>query len=138
MSTSAPTLEISSSVAELPVAFPLYLQIVFDRLEEIRHEAKSMPERKRPSDDTIDWAQKVLLGVVPSTYLRSAEINPFEREIHATWEYEESGKSVIVFFPGPKQLKIYHERLENGVVVDHNVVDATTADVSSRLSWFFK
>jgi hypothetical protein len=136
MSACPQILAISSSVSKLPVAYPRHLEVVFDRLEEIREEVAAF--NKRPSDQTIDWARQVLLGVVPSTYLRTAEINPFEQEIHVTWESEAPGKSVIVFFPGPGELKIYHERIDNGVVVDHGVVDAQTADVSDRLRWFFE
>lgn len=135
---AAPTLEISSSVTEVAVAFPGELQTVFDRLEAIREE-KPANARKKPSSETLDYAQNVLLGVVPSTYLKGAEINPFESEIHVTWEDDNSGKRVIVFFPGPKELKIYHEVIQNGVVVEHELVNTQkVSDVSDRLRWFFQ
>jgi hypothetical protein len=126
----------SSSDLEELILFPRELEAVFDRLERIRRNEGL--GNSRPTDETIDWAASVLLRVVPSTYLKGASINPFESEIHVTWESEESGKSVIVFFPGSRELKIYHERLADGVVVEHDVVDADTADVSRRLGWFFE
>jgi hypothetical protein len=140
MSAAAPALPlaISSSVEELAVAFPLELQRVFDRLEAIGKE-QSANARKKPSDQTLDWAREVLLGVVPSTYLIGAEINPFESEIHVTWEDDYTGKSVIVFFPDPRQLKIYHEWIQNGAVVKHELVNTqSVSDVSDRLRWFFQ
>ena len=113
MSAQAPalSLEISSSVTELTVTFPIELQKVFNRLEAIREERPANARRK-PSDETLDWAQEVLLGVVPSTYLIGAEIDPFESEIHATWESVE--KSVIVFFPNPGVIKLYWEWIREG------------------------
>lgn len=142
MSAAAPTLPlvISSSVTELAVAFPLELQTIFNRLEAIRGE-HSANNHKRPSDETLNWAQEVLLGVVPSTYLIGAEIEPFESEIHVTWGDEGSaGKSVIVFFPRPHQIKMYWEWIQEGTQVrKHQLL--TTEDkfeVSARLRWFFE
>jgi hypothetical protein len=141
MSAAAPALSmaISSSVTELAIAFPLELQKVFDRLEAIRDE-RPTNARKQPSDETLSWAQEVLLGVVPSTYLIGAEIDPFESEIHATWEDETAGKSVIVFFPNPLQIKLYSEWIrEDTQVREHQLL--TTEDpsqVSARLRWFFQ
>jgi hypothetical protein len=136
---STAELAISSSVTELAVAFPHELQVVFNRLEAIREE-RPVNARKRPSNETLDWAQKVLLGVVPSTYLFGADIDPFESEIHATWEDENTGKSVIVFFPGPHQIKMYWEWMREGTQVrEHQLL--TTEDpseVSARLRWFFQ
>jgi hypothetical protein len=141
MSAAAPALPlgISSSVTELAVAFPLELQKVFNRLEAIREEHPAN-SRIRPSDETVSWAQEVLLGVVPSTYLIGAEIDPFESEIHATWEDEDSGKSVIVFFPGPRQVKMYWEWMREGTQVrEHELLTTENKfEVSARLRWFFE
>lgn len=131
------SLEISSSAAELLIPFPLALQKVFDRLEAIATEVAG--SQKKPSEETFDWAREVLLRVVPTAYLKSAEINPFESEIHVTWENESNGKSLIVFFPGPDQIKIYYERLENREIAERDLVNATApAEVSARLHWMFQ
>lgn len=133
------SLTISSSVEELPTPFPLELQRVFDRLSTIGAEKQGANIRKVPSEETLDWARYVLLRVMPSAYLIGANINPFETEIHVTWEDEDTGKSVIVFFPAPQQLKLYWESVQNDVVVEHKLVSTdNVADVSDRLRWFFQ
>jgi len=92
-----------------------------------------------PPTDIVEWAREVLLRVLPRKYLIGAEISAFEREIHATWESYEKGKRVVVFFPAPQQLKIYHEAVENDAVVEHKLVNATSpVDISERLRWFFQ
>jgi hypothetical protein len=127
----------SSSVEELLIPFPFELQKVFTRLAAI---GKDRSERKRPSAETLDWAADVLLRVVPSAYLRGAEIDPFESEIHVTWENEDSGKSVIVFFPRPDQIKMYWEWTAEGTQVrEHQLLTTEdVAEVSARLRWFFQ
>jgi hypothetical protein len=141
MSIAMPALPlaISSSVTKLDVAFPHELQIVFNRLEAIREERVSNG-RRTPSEETVNWAQRVLLGVVPSTYLIGAEIDPFESEIHATWEDDNSGKSVIVFFPGPRQIKLYWEWIREDTQVREHQLSTTDdpSEVSARLRWFFQ
>jgi hypothetical protein len=124
-------------VTELTVAFPLELQKVFNRLEAIREERPANARRK-PSDETLYWAQEVLLGVVPSTYLIGTEIDPFESEIHATWESVD--KSVIVFFPDPGVIKLYWEWIREGTQDRERQLLTTgdPAEVSARLRWFFQ
>jgi hypothetical protein len=128
----------SSSVEELLIPFPLELQRVFNRLVAISKER--VGARKQPSEETVDWAQTVLLRVVPSAYLIGAQIDPFESEIHVTWENEKSGKSVIVFFPGPRQIKMYWEWTEEGAQVrEHQLLSTEdVSEVSARLRWFFQ
>jgi hypothetical protein len=130
----------SSSVEELLIPFPFELQKVFNRLAAINRERAVVGARKHPSEETVDWAADVLLRVVPSAYLIGAEIDPFESEIHVTWENENAGKSVIVFFPGPRQIKMYWEWTQEGTQVREHQLLATedVAEVSARLRWFFQ
>lgn len=127
----------SSSVEELLIPFPLELQKVFNRLAAI---SKEQGARKHPSEEAIDWAADVLLRVVPSAYLIGAEIDPFESEIHVTWENNNSGKSVIVFFHGPPQIKMYWEWMQEGTQVrEHQLLTTEdVSEVSARLRWFFQ
>lgn len=129
----------SSSVEGLLIPFPFELQKVFNRLAAIGKE-QSGSTRKHPSEDTLDWARAVLLRVVPSAYLIGAEIDPFESEIHVTWEDDKSGKSVIVFFPGPDQIKMYWEWTEGDTPVRKHQLLRTedVSEVSARLRWFFQ
>ncbi|SRR5216684_6842205 len=127
----------SSSVEELLIPFPFELQRVFHHLEIIDRNRRDANGRKYPSEQTVDWAREVLLRVVPSTYLRGAEIQSFESEIHVTWESEASGKSVIVFFPDPQELKIYWEWMKDEGVRQHDLTTGDVGDVSDRLRWFF-
>jgi hypothetical protein len=129
----------SSSVEELLIPFPFQLQKVFNRLAAISKE-RGLSARKHPSEETVDWAAGVLLRVVPSAYLIGAEIDPFESEIHVTWENENSGKSVIVFFPGPRQIKMYWEWTQEGTQVrEHQLLTTEdVSEVSARLRWFFQ
>jgi hypothetical protein len=95
--------------------------------------------RDTPASDTVEWAKQVLLRVLPRKFLVGAEINAFEREIHVTWESDERGKRVVVFFPGPNQLKIYFESLKGDVVLEHKLVNATSPSaISERLRWYFQ
>jgi len=129
----------SSSVEELLVLFPLELQRVFNRLTAISKE-RGAQSRKQPSEETVNWAADVLLRVVPSSYLIGAEVDPFESEIHVTWENESSQKSVIVFFPVPGQIKMYWEWVREGTQVrEHQLLTTEdVAEVSARLRWFFQ
>jgi hypothetical protein len=93
----------------------------------------------RPSVETINWAKEVLLRILPRKFLVGAIIDAFEKEIHVSWENEDHGKRVVVFFPAPKQLKIYHESVRNNKVVEHKLVNATSPlDIADRLRWFFQ
>jgi len=129
---------LDSSVEKLIIPFPLEIMRVFKALERIEEEAKMPGARNTPSHETVEWAMEVLLRVVPSTFLIGSEINAFQSEIHVSWENEQRGKSVVAFLQNRPELKIYHEHVVNGTVVEHNVV--TTGDVgdlSARLNWFF-
>lgn len=129
----------SSSVEELLIPFPLELQRVFNRLTAIGKD-RSNDGSKQPSEETLSWATDVLLRVFPSTYLIGAEVDPFESEIHVTWENENSGKSVIVFFPAPNQIKVYWEWKREGTQErEHQLLTTeNAAAVSARLRWFFQ
>ncbi len=92
-----------------------------------------------PPPETVEWAKQVLLRVLPRKFLIGAEINAFQREIHVTWENDENGKRVVVFFPEKDQIKIYHELVEHDVVTEHKLVNASSPDeISMRLRWFFQ
>lgn len=125
----------SSSTKRLAEPFVREMYEVFRQLELlISHESE---KKGGPSNETVEWAKQVLLRVLPRKFLIGAEINTFQREIHVTWEDEDGGKRVVVFFPGPSQLKIYHELIENDVVVEHKLVNATNpSEISDRLRWF--
>ena len=133
------TMMMDSSVEKLTIPFPAEIMRVFKALERIEYEAKKPDARNAPSHDTVEWAMEVLLRVVPSTFLIGCEINAFQSEIHVSWENERSGKSVVAFLQKRPELKIYHEHIVKGEVVEHSVV--TTEDVgelSVRLMWFFR
>ena len=90
-----------------------------------------------PSEDNVAWAKTVLLHVLPRAFLRGAEIVAFQGEIHVTWERND--KKVVVFLPRPGQLKIYHERLEHGNVVEHKLVPITNpSQICPVLQWLFR
>ncbi len=130
---------VRSSTSQLSAPFPIEIERVFNRLQDIQDEAHRPESRNRPTDETIDRAREVMLRVVPSTYLMGAEVNAFQSEIHVTWEDDGRGKSVIVFFPGPREVKIYHEAVVDAAVVQHELVSTeNVGDVSERLKWFFQ
>jgi hypothetical protein len=116
MSNQTAERDISYSVA--PVAprelFPSVVERVFDHLASIAsNDALYEPGEVRPTKDTIEWAQRVLLRVIPRYYLRTAEIDVFHGEIHVNWE--RGDKRVVAFFPSPDVLKVYLEHIkENG------------------------
>ncbi|MFZ3210232.1 MAG: hypothetical protein WA188_01845 [Terriglobales bacterium] len=100
---------------------------------------KANPPGEGPPTETIEWAKQVLLRVLPRKFLVGASVAAFQREIHAAWENDESGKRVVVFFPAPDELKIYYERVrENNVVEHHLDPTASPAAISERLRWFFQ
>jgi len=140
MSAFAPALASSydASTTELESPFPREVETVFDSLERLLTPRGEEGRPQPPSDELVNWAKEVLLRVIPSAYLIGAEVNAFETEIHVVWENEGNGKKVIVFFPRPRELKIYHELLQQQVVVDHSIIGTGGAnDVSDRLRWFF-
>ncbi len=135
---STTSVMIDSSVEKLTIPFPTEIVRVFKELERIESEANPSDARNRPPKDTIEWAMEVLLSVVPSTFLIGSEINAFQSEIHVSWENAESGRSVVAFLQNRGTVKIYHERTENGAVVEHDLTTTDDiGDLSARLEWFF-
>lgn len=123
--------ESSAESAEL---FPETIQAALERIEAI---SKAHPAQVRPSEDTVTWAKKVLLRVLPRHYLVGAEIDAFQREIHVNWEH--GNKRVTVFLPAPNLIKVYYEQVE-GQHVEHNLLPAATKawEVSGVLRWLFE
>jgi hypothetical protein len=127
-----------ASTKRLVEPFVWEVEEVFLRLEMLLPKTDALPQSE-PSSDTVNWAKEVLLRVLPRKFLLGAEISAFEREIHVTWENDDKGKRVVVFFPESKELKIYYELVKNNVVTEHKLVNATSAcDVAERLRWFFQ
>jgi transcriptional regulator with XRE-family HTH domain len=88
--------------------FPSSLQHVFNRLKSFQTDDSLYEAGEvRPSQETIAWAATVLLGVLPSYFLRTAEIDTHHGEIHVSWE--RGTRRVVAFLPSPKILKIYAE-----------------------------
>ncbi len=132
---ATPTYKSSTTRLREPFVHEMYE--VFRQLELLSPNGTEPPGG--PPADTVEWARWVLLRVLPRKYLIGAGISAFEREIHATWENDEKGKRVVVFFPAPNQLKIYHELVQNGAVAEHKLVNTTSpVDISERLRWFFQ
>jgi hypothetical protein len=128
----------SSSTEQLLEPFVREVSQVFRRLELLLPSGSTLL-RDAPSAETIAYAKKILLRVLPRWLLIGAEINAFEREIHVTWESDERGKRVVVFFPNAQQMKIYHELLQKDAVVEHKLVNATDpSEIADRLRWFFQ
>jgi hypothetical protein len=111
--------------------FPASIEAAFNRIEEV-----SKSGTPRPSVETVEWAKRVLLRVLPRHFLLGAEIDAFEREIHVNWKH--GNKRVTVFLPSPNRLKIYVERID-GDKVQHDLYK--NADdpwaVSGVLKWMF-
>lgn len=127
----------SASTKHLLEPFVREVSQAFHKLEMLA--PNGQVQRDAPSQETVEWAKQILLRVLPPALLIGAEINAFQHEIHVTWESETRGKRVVVFFPAPDQLKIYHERLENDAVVEHQLVNAIDPSaISDRLRWFFQ
>jgi hypothetical protein len=88
--------------------FPASVERVFNRLACIANDDDLYePGEERPLADTIAWARRVLLKIVPGYYLRTAEIDVFRGEIHVSWERD--SRRVVAFLPSPDKLKIYVE-----------------------------
>jgi hypothetical protein len=135
-SQSHPT--YSSSTKRLVEPFVREVSKVFGQLELLIPNGNG-PTQDTPAPETVDWAKQVLLRVLPRKFLIGAEINAFQREIHVAWESDERGKRVVVFFPGPSQIKIYHELVKDDAVEEHKLVNASSPDeISTRLRWFFQ
>lgn len=128
-----------SSTTRLREPFVREMYEVFRQLEMLAPKGNKPPADGGPPSETVEWAKRVLLRVLPRRLLIGAEIDAFQREIHATWDNDEKGKRVVIFFPAPQQLKIYYELVSNDIVVDHKLVNTTSvADVCERLLWFFQ
>jgi hypothetical protein len=116
--------------------FPSAVERVFNLLD-----ALAAPEyvyvrgEKHPDSETIQWAKEVFLGVVPSYFLRTAEIDAFHGEIHVSWERDD--KRVVVFVPSKGVLKLYIERVKDEEArhtlrtIDH------PRDINLALQWLF-
>jgi hypothetical protein len=126
-----------SAVPAEPVElFPASIQAVFACLQSIRaNDDLYQPNEMRPSVENVEWAEKVLLRVLPRHYLVGAEIDTFHGEIHVSWEHR--NKRVVAFLPAPNQLKIYFERVNEGKT-EHGLRNAANPfDISGVLRWLF-
>jgi len=117
--------------------FPSAVERVFNLLD-----ALTAPDHvyvqgeKQPSPDTIQWAKDVLLRVLPSYFLRTAEIDAFQGEIHVTWERDT--KRVVVFVPSRNVLKLYLERIKEDGEVSHVLRSIDDPrEINAALSWLF-
>jgi hypothetical protein len=98
----------SSATIKPTHLFPAAVERVFFLLDALAAPGYVYSEgEEQPGQDTIQWAKDVLLRVLPSYYLRTAEIDAFHGEIHVTWERDT--RRVVAFLPEPKKLKIYAE-----------------------------
>lgn len=125
----------SSGSAEPAELFPDSVKRAFERIEAISSNARQGDVS--PSAESIAWAKKVLLRVLPRHYLLGAEIDAFQREIHVNWEH--GTKSVTVFLPSPDTIKIYWEEItDHGV--QHGLKPQTNNpwEVSGVLGWLFE
>src|SRR5437016_6156616 len=91
-----------SSTKRLVEPFLPEMEEVFKSLEVLMPKAGEPASNIGPPVDTVNWAKEVLLRVLPRKFLIGAKIEAFQREVHATWENDEKGKRVVVFFPEPK------------------------------------
>src|SRR5258708_32714794 len=127
----------SSSTERLVEPFVREMSEVFKQLHSLV--AQKNGQAQGPSQDTVNWATEVLLRILPREFLIGAQVSAFQREVHVSWENDEKGKRVVVFFPEPGQLKIYHELVENDAVTEHKLVNATSpSEISDRLRWFIQ
>jgi hypothetical protein len=117
--------------------FPASIERVFNRLECIEKDDELYePGEPRPSTATILWAKLVLLRVLPSYYLRTAEIDVFRGEIHVSWE--RGGKRVVVFLPSPKAIKLYAEWTKENGDTEHSMRSVEEPrEISNILKWLF-
>jgi hypothetical protein len=133
---SSPSYAISSirpygSSAESAELFPESIQSALDRIEKI-----AANDHFGPSSETVEWAKKVLLRVLPRYYLKGAEIDAFQNEIHVNWE--QGNKRVTVFLSAPNQVRIYCEHdTERGVEHDLRHPGNDPWEVSGVLRWLF-
>jgi len=98
--------------------FPSVVERVFDRLQAIAgNDALYDPEEVRPKGETIEWASRVLLRILPRYYLRTAEIDVFHGEIHVHWE--KGNKRLVAYLPSPGVLKVYLELIRENGEVEH-------------------
>lgn len=119
--------------------FPASVEEVFDRLTCIAECDELYESRElRPTADTIEWAKRVLLRVVPRHYVLAAEIDVFHGEIHVSWEKD--NKRVVAFLPSPGELKIYLEHAKTTGELEH-VVRSVPADtpwaINPYLKWLY-
>jgi hypothetical protein len=142
MSTSASphgileSLKYQSSSQGLAEPFLADMEEVFSALDRLTGNDKLYETGEvRPSQENVIWAKQVLLRVLPSHYLRGAEVEPYCGEIHATWEKPD--KRVVAFFPQPNLLKVYLEQVVAGSVVHHDLKNSNPAGLSGILAWFF-
>jgi hypothetical protein len=130
-------LNYQTSAQGLAEPFMADVEEVFSALDKIADNEKLYrPGDPKPSPENINWAKRVLLRVLPSYYLRGAEIEPLGGEIHATWEG--SDKRVVAYFPRPDAVKVYYEQIVDGNVAYHDLKNVTPAGLSGILAWFFK
>jgi|SRR5579872_515883 len=120
-----------ASSADSAELFPESIQAALDRIEKI-----TANDHVGPSAQTVEWAKKVLLRVLPRYYLKGAEIDAFQNEIHVNWEH--GSKRVTVFLPAPDQLRIYCEH-DTGHGIEHNLRPGNDPwEVSGVLRWLFQ
>jgi len=139
MSTLAPVAPLKYQASAQGLAEPFMADVaeVFSALDSLlTNEKLYHPGAQRPLQDNVAWAKWILLRVLPSYYLRGAEIEPFNREIHATWE--SSDKRVVAYFPERGMLKVYFEQIVDGEVAHHDLKRVDAAGLSGILAWFFK
>jgi hypothetical protein len=127
----------STAAIEPKHLYPSAVERVFNLLD-----ALTAPEHvyvrgeKRPSLETIQWAKDALLRVLPSYYLRTAEIDAFQGEIHVSWERDT--KRVIVFLPSKNVLKLYMERVNGEGEVSHILRSIDDPrEINLALRWLF-
>jgi hypothetical protein len=127
----------SSSTERLVEPFVREMSEVFKQLHLLV--PKGIGPAQGPSVNTVKWATEVLLRILPREFLIGAHVSAFQREVHVSWENDEKGKRVVVFFPEPGQLKVYHELVENDAVTEHKLVNTIhPSDISDRLRWFIR
>ncbi|HUD15478.1 MAG TPA: hypothetical protein VMQ56_17635 [Terracidiphilus sp.] len=127
----------SSTLIEPRSLFPSAVERVFNLLDDLTNpEHVYMKGEKHPSRETIQWAKKALLGVLPSYYLRTAEIDAFQGEIHVSWERDT--KRVVVFVPSKNVLKLYLERTREDGEIRHTLRSIDNPrEINTALLWLF-
>jgi len=134
---SAGTIYSSVAPAVPRELFPSSVESVFDRLECIAQDDNLYEEGEvRPTTETIQWAKRVLLRVIPRYYLRTAEIDVFQGEIHVTWE--RGDRRVVAFLPSPGLLKLYLEYPKENGEMEH-LLRSTSVPwaINSFLKWLY-